>query len=178
MAPEIFEGQKYTTASDIYSFGMIMWEFMTGRRPFWNKNHDIELIIKICAGQRPLIVTDAPEGYIELMKECWNSDPKKRPVATDIFKRIVRMYLDQRIPGKTTKIIESPDIGPVKNNPGANYKSRPLSDMVKSAMSTRSSRSQSLTAHIDKRKFDENNSNGFNEAIHRVCAKLRNVGQN
>ncbi|GBC07793.1 hypothetical protein RclHR1_00770006 [Rhizophagus clarus] len=34
MAPEIFQGQKYTVASDIYSFGMIMWEFMTGRRPF------------------------------------------------------------------------------------------------------------------------------------------------
>ncbi|CAB5363921.1 unnamed protein product [Rhizophagus irregularis] len=70
------------------------------------------------------------------------------------------MYLDQRMPGKTTKIIESPDIGPVNNNPGAIYKSRPLSDMIKSAMSTRS---QSLTAHIGKRKFDENNFNGFNE---------------
>src|SRR6266536_6671925 len=40
MAPEIFKGQKYTEASDIYSFGMIMWEFMTGRRPFWNEIHD------------------------------------------------------------------------------------------------------------------------------------------
>src|SRR5215211_7384849 len=34
VAPEIFQGQKYTKASDIYSFGMIMWELMTGRRPF------------------------------------------------------------------------------------------------------------------------------------------------
>ncbi|EXX74210.1 Ypk2p [Rhizophagus irregularis DAOM 197198w] len=50
MAPEIFQGQKYTEASDIYSFGMIMWEFMTGRRPFWDEIHDIELIIKICDG--------------------------------------------------------------------------------------------------------------------------------
>ena len=45
MAPEIFKGQKYTGASDIYSFGMIMWEFMTGRRPFWNRIHDAELIV-------------------------------------------------------------------------------------------------------------------------------------
>ena len=50
VAPEIFQGQKYTKASDIYSFGMIMWEFMTGRRPFWNEIHDIDLIIKICDG--------------------------------------------------------------------------------------------------------------------------------
>ncbi|RIA98767.1 kinase-like domain-containing protein, partial [Glomus cerebriforme] len=84
MAPEILQGQNYTAASDIYSFGMIMWEFMTGRRPFWNENHDTVLVIKICDGLRPPIVTNAPEGYIELMKECWNSDPNKRPTVTDI----------------------------------------------------------------------------------------------
>ncbi|RGB29931.1 kinase-like domain-containing protein, partial [Rhizophagus diaphanus] len=88
MAPEIFQGQKYSKASDIYSFGMIMWEVMTGRRPFWDRNHDTELIIDICDGLRPPIVTNAPEGYIELMKECWHSDPEKRPTTDDIRKRI------------------------------------------------------------------------------------------
>ncbi|RGB26469.1 kinase-like domain-containing protein, partial [Rhizophagus diaphanus] len=84
MAPEIFQGQEYTEASDIYSFGMIMWELMTGRRPFWDEIHDLELIIKICDGLRPPIVTNAPKGYIELMKECWNSDPNKRPTVEAI----------------------------------------------------------------------------------------------
>ncbi|RGB39135.1 kinase-like domain-containing protein, partial [Rhizophagus diaphanus] len=88
MAPEIFKGQKYTKESDIYSLGMIMWEFMAGRRPFWNRSHDAELIIEIFVGSRPPIVTNAPEGYIDLMKECWNSDPNKRPLATDIYNRI------------------------------------------------------------------------------------------
>ena len=64
IAPEIFQGQKYTTASDIYSVGMIMWELMTGRRPFWDRSHDTDLIIEICDGLRPPIVTNAPEGYI------------------------------------------------------------------------------------------------------------------
>src|ERR1044071_4089930 len=35
MAPEILQQKKYTIASDIYSFGMIMWELITGRMPFW-----------------------------------------------------------------------------------------------------------------------------------------------
>ena len=44
-----------------------------------------------------------------------------------------------------TKTIESPDIGPVTiNNPGAFYKSRPLSGMIQSTMSLRSSRNQSI----------------------------------
>ncbi|CAI2171385.1 14238_t:CDS:2 [Funneliformis geosporum] len=79
VAPEVLQGQKYTEASDIYSFGMIMWEYMTGRRPFWDRAHDTELIIDICDGLRPpTIDIVAPEGYIELMKECW--DPDQKPI--------------------------------------------------------------------------------------------------
>ncbi|EXX59642.1 Ypk2p [Rhizophagus irregularis DAOM 197198w] len=160
MAPEIFQGQKYTKASDIYSFGMIMWEIMTGRRPFWDRNHDTYLIIDICDGLRPPIVTNAPDGYIELMKECWHSDPEKRPVAADLHEKIRNMHLNETEnfqKNNPTGIIESLDIGPATtNNPGAIYKSRPLSSMINSAMSLRSSRSQSISLEKLKRKFEDN----------------------
>jgi serine/threonine protein kinase len=148
MAPEIFQRQKYIKSSDIYSFGMIMWELMTGRRPFWDRNHDTELIIDICDGLRPPVVTNAPDGYIELMEECWHTDPDKRPTATDIHERIKKIYEkedENKRNNSPTEIIKSLDIGPVTmNNPGAIYKSRPLSAMINSAMSLRSSRSQSI----------------------------------
>ena len=154
MAPEIFQGQKYTKESDIYSFGMIMWEFMTARRPFWDRSHDVNLIIGIWDGLRPPIVTNAPEGYIELMKECWHSDPKKRPTVTDIYEKINNMRGKEYNKSRNknpTEIIESSDIGPVKkNNPGAIYKSRPLSAMINSVMSLRSSRSQSINLETGK----------------------------
>ncbi|RIA98825.1 kinase-like domain-containing protein [Glomus cerebriforme] len=157
MAPEIFQGQKYAKASDIYSFGMIMWEFMTGRRPFWDRNHDIELIIEICDGLRPPIVTNAPEGYIDLMKECWHSDPNKRPTAITLGNKIEKMRIKEpynRESKASTKIKPSLDIGPVKiNNPGAIYKSRPLSGMIRSAMSTMSTRSlisRSIISEVGK----------------------------
>ncbi|GES83766.1 kinase-like domain-containing protein [Rhizophagus clarus] len=127
MAPEILQRQKYNISSDIYSFGMIMWEYMTGRRPFWDRNHDTELIIDICDGLRPPIVTNAHEGFIELMKECWHSDPEKRPRANDLYSKINIMTREELARDNITKIIKSPDIGPVTlNNPGAVYKSRPL----------------------------------------------------
>ena len=145
MAPEIFLGQKYTAASDIYSFGMIMWEVMTGRRPFWDKSHDADLIIEIVDGLRPPIVTNAPKGYIELMEKCWHSDPSKRPTATDILDKVKNIYNNENVCDFRTEIIKSPDIGPVTiNNPGAIYKSRSLSVMINSAMSLRSSRNQSI----------------------------------
>ncbi|RIA98798.1 kinase-like domain-containing protein [Glomus cerebriforme] len=152
MAPEIFQGHKYTMASDVYSFGMIMWEFMTCRRPFWDRNHDIELIIEICEGLRPPIVTNAPEGYIELMKECWHFGPNKRPTAADIYDKINRIWDNEwKIYKKNpTKIIPSSDIGPVTiNNPGAIYKSRPLNGMIQSAMYLWNSKSQSINLNID-----------------------------
>jgi serine/threonine protein kinase len=149
MAPEIFRCQKYTKASDIYSFGMIMWEFMTGRRVFWDKDHDTELIIEIHKGLRPPIVTNAPEDYVDLMKECWHEDPNKRPTALYVFEVINNMYANER--KNKTKIMKSLDIGPVTtNNPGAIYKSRPLSSMIQSAISTRSLTSQPITLEFGK----------------------------
>src|ERR1043165_7541005 len=79
MAPEILDGKEYTKESDIYSFGMIMWELTTGRMPFWDQNNDLELIIKICKDFRPPIIENTPKGYVELMQECWDSDQHKRP---------------------------------------------------------------------------------------------------
>ena len=124
VASEIFQGQKYTQASDIYSFGMVMWEIMTGRRPFWNWNHDTELIIEICDRLRPPIGDiNAPDGYIELIKECWKPDPIKRPSALDINKKIFKIRKNER--KNPTDIVKSSDIGPIaKNIPGVIYKSR------------------------------------------------------
>ncbi|RGB41345.1 kinase-like domain-containing protein [Rhizophagus diaphanus] len=122
MAPEILLRHKYNKASDIYSLGMIMWELMTGRRPFWDRSHDTDLIIDICDGLRPSIVSNAPEGYdIELMEECWHSNTEKRPSATDIHDKLNKIIDkdDEKIRNKKpTEIIKSSDIGPVnKNNP-------------------------------------------------------------
>ena len=128
---------------------------MTGRRPFWNHVHDTELIIRIYDGLRPPINTNAPEGYIELMQECWNLDPKKRPTATDLMNKI--MTIKSRESYNETKVTESPDVGPITNIPGAIYKSRYLSEMIRSAESTRSLRSQNIhnnTLSINKRKFN------------------------
>ncbi|CAI2165315.1 9943_t:CDS:2 [Funneliformis geosporum] len=117
VAPEIFQLQTCTKASDIYSFGIIMWELMTGRKPFWDRKWDIHLIIEIHDGIRPPIITDAPEGYIELMQKCWDSNPNERPTAYEIIKSINEIIFNEKM--NPTKIMESKDIGPILvNDPG------------------------------------------------------------
>ncbi|RGB42401.1 kinase-like domain-containing protein, partial [Rhizophagus diaphanus] len=75
IAPEILRGQPYTQASDIYSFSIIMWEFTSKILPFNDKAHDLQLALSICKGERPEIIENTPQCYIDLMKKCWDEDP-------------------------------------------------------------------------------------------------------
>ncbi|GBC02846.1 hypothetical protein RclHR1_04850014 [Rhizophagus clarus] len=84
MAPEILRGKQYSQASDIYSFSMIMWEFTSGVPPFNDKAHDLQLSLDICKGERPEIIENTPQCYIDLMKKCWDEDPLKRPSASEV----------------------------------------------------------------------------------------------
>src|SRR3954453_57962 len=78
IAPEVIAGKETTFASDIYSIGMIMWEISSGQPPFINK-HSYDLAIKIINGMRPKVIPGTPLTYKELMEQCWDADPTKRP---------------------------------------------------------------------------------------------------
>ncbi|RGB32672.1 kinase-like domain-containing protein [Rhizophagus diaphanus] len=92
MAPEILRGSSYTPASDIYSFSMIMWEFTSGVPPFNNRAHDIQLSLNICKGERPKIIENTPQCYVDLMKKCWKEDPLKRPTSGEVLD-IIRKWI-------------------------------------------------------------------------------------
>ncbi|GBC25143.2 kinase-like domain-containing protein [Rhizophagus irregularis DAOM 181602=DAOM 197198] len=80
IAPEVLIAKETTTfASDIYSVGILMWEISSGRPPFNNCSHDYDLVMKIVNGSRPKIVSGTPLKYKELMEQCWDADPTKRP---------------------------------------------------------------------------------------------------
>ncbi|EXX73034.1 kinase-like domain-containing protein [Rhizophagus irregularis DAOM 181602=DAOM 197198] len=93
MAPEVLRGKPYTPASDIYSFSMIMWEFTSGVPPFNDRAHDIQLSLSICRGERPEIIENTPQCYVDLMKKCWDGDPLKRPSSGKILETIEKWVL-------------------------------------------------------------------------------------
>ncbi|RIA89377.1 kinase-like domain-containing protein, partial [Glomus cerebriforme] len=85
IAPEILRGQDYTKAADIYSFGIIMYEIITGLPPYHDVSHDENLGIKICQGLRPRFNIKVPQSIVHLIKECLDAIPLNRPTAIDIF---------------------------------------------------------------------------------------------
>ena len=104
VAPEILRSKPYTTASDIYSFSMIMWEFIFGIPLFDDKEHNIYLALSICNGERPKIIENTPQCYIDLMKQCWNEDPLERPNASEIS-NIIKNWYKTKVLIKMQKIL-------------------------------------------------------------------------
>ncbi|MCE8163159.1 MAG: serine/threonine-protein kinase [Candidatus Moeniiplasma glomeromycotorum] len=82
IAPEVLRGKKYTQASDIYSFGIIVYEVLSGLPPYHDLAHEEFLAVKICQGLRPNIEKlKVPQLLKDLIKKCWDADPEKRPSA-------------------------------------------------------------------------------------------------
>ena len=101
IAPEVLRKFPYTKKSDVYSIGIIMWELVTGKRPFSNEKHDSGLAISIIKGNRLPISKNIPSFYVETMKNCWNSDPDKRPDSSqliEIFETLMLVFKNDSLP--------------------------------------------------------------------------------
>ncbi|PKC70480.1 kinase-like protein [Rhizophagus irregularis] len=85
MAPEVLKEGNYTTASDIYAFGMLMWMIASSSPPFKDYDDEVQLHLAIIEGERPRKILDIPIEYNLLMKRCWNEDPKERPNAQELL---------------------------------------------------------------------------------------------
>ncbi|CAB5373289.1 unnamed protein product [Rhizophagus irregularis] len=85
IAPEVLNGEPYTSSSDIYSVGVVMAELSSGKPPFYNKKHDLSLALAICNGLRPEFGKGTPEIYKKLAYRCMNSNPNERPTADELY---------------------------------------------------------------------------------------------
>lgn len=89
VAPEVLRGEPYTQASDIYSFGIIAYELFVNTYPYYEFKdlNETDLMIRICDGLRPnLDEIKIPQLLKDLIKRCWDTDPTKRPSASELEK--------------------------------------------------------------------------------------------
>ncbi|KAF5922058.1 hypothetical protein HPG69_010509 [Diceros bicornis minor] len=83
-APEAISYRKFTSASDVWSYGIVMWEVMTyGERPYWElSNHEVMKAIN--DGFRLPTPMDCPSAIYQLMMQCWQQERTRRPKFADI----------------------------------------------------------------------------------------------
>jgi serine/threonine protein kinase len=84
VASKVLRGEEFTKAADIYGFGMLMSEVISGEAPFIDRDYDLHLALDICKGERPQIPEYAPEPYVILMKRCWDPIPSNRPTSFEL----------------------------------------------------------------------------------------------
>jgi len=94
MAPEVLRGYQYTKAADIYSFGIVMNEFMSEETPYSDIPHDHILAVKICKGLRPEISEDTPKLLADLIMKCWDDKAENRPTAYKLY-QILKKWDDE-----------------------------------------------------------------------------------
>lgn len=80
MAPESIFDNLYTTLSDVWSYGILLWEiFSLGGTPYPGMMVDSSFYNKIKSGYRMAKPDHATSEVYEIMVKCWNSEPEKRP---------------------------------------------------------------------------------------------------
>ncbi|XP_053598761.1 mitogen-activated protein kinase kinase kinase 7 [Microplitis demolitor] len=87
MAPEVFEGSRYTEKCDIFSWGVILWEILARRKPFDDIGGSAYRIMwAVHVGQRPPLIDNCPKPIEDLITRCWSKRPEERPSMDEIVR--------------------------------------------------------------------------------------------
>ncbi|XP_062407145.1 mitogen-activated protein kinase kinase kinase 7 isoform X2 [Sardina pilchardus] len=92
MAPEVFEGNNYSEKCDVFSWGIILWEVITRRKPFDEIGGPaFRIMWAVHNGTRPPLIKNLPKPIESLMTRCWSKDPSQRPSMEEIVKIMVHL---------------------------------------------------------------------------------------
>ncbi|MGH0153992.1 UNVERIFIED_CONTAM: hypothetical protein FKN15_000672 [Acipenser sinensis] len=89
-APEIRPGIVYDEKVDMFSYGMVLFELLSGRRPVLGQ-HQLQIVKKLSKGIRPVLgLSEEVQFHClqTLMLQCWDTKPEKRPVALSLLKQM------------------------------------------------------------------------------------------
>mmetsp|Transcript_44487 Transcript_44487/g.115675 ORF Transcript_44487/g.115675 Transcript_44487/m.115675 type:complete len:927 (-) Transcript_44487:742-3522(-) len=84
-APEVLRQQDYSEKADVYAFGIVLWEFLTGASPYEELSNAQVILGVTTKGVRPPVPPSTPDKYRALMEACWNPYPSRRPSFNDIL---------------------------------------------------------------------------------------------
>ena len=80
MAVESLTDHNFSSASDVWSFGILMWElFNPGLSPYHEITNNAQVIASVVAGKRLEIPPQCPKAVAQVMRACWIPNHTKRP---------------------------------------------------------------------------------------------------
>ncbi|KAJ4702200.1 putative Protein kinase [Melia azedarach] len=95
MAPEVIEHKPYNQKADVFSFGVLLWELLTGKLPYEDLTPLQAAVGVVQKGLRPTIPQHTHPKLVDLLKRCWQQDPLLRPEFSEIVELL--QHLAQRL---------------------------------------------------------------------------------
>uniref|UniRef100_A0A8C3G485 Mitogen-activated protein kinase kinase kinase n=1 Tax=Cyclopterus lumpus TaxID=8103 RepID=A0A8C3G485_CYCLU len=89
MAPEVIKHSLFSKSSDVWSFGVLLWELLTGEVPY-REIDALAVAYGVAMNKLTLPVpSTCPEPFAQLLGECWSPNPRSRPSFTSILGRLL-----------------------------------------------------------------------------------------
>ena len=103
IAPEMLRNQPFSYPADVYAFAITMYEILSGCVPASKKYTNVNDFFKdVCRGVRPDVSRLTSQGIndslIELIIECWDDDPQKRPKMIQVCDRLKEIFVETVVP--------------------------------------------------------------------------------
>lgn len=95
MPPEVLTGQEFNEKADVYSFGIVLWELLTGELPYQQYETLDEFRNAVCfQGARPHIPDDTDDALRRLIECCWQQEWELRPSFPEIVTALDYLLID------------------------------------------------------------------------------------
>lgn len=112
MSPESVMYGRFTLESDVWSYGVVLWEiYSLGKQPYFGHSNE-EVVRLILQGIMLIPPEDCPPLICELMRNCWKTEPKDRTCFAEIHEALCKAFTSQQ-----TSTLPRPPAFPVTVHP-------------------------------------------------------------